>query len=224
MLEPIGLEGHEAPPTRQHVRESRSRVDPQLAAFPGRPGLVEIQRHRYRAEIRALQAIGMASVSRAARIQREVTLEILETGHEAAIERNTQLIEPAQQDLFGIQRRFGEPRDEVASDVGREPFVRAASDARRAQGAGRMQRQAAGAKLRQQIRLDEVVDVSEPARGELIDQARRRGRSPPRLFFGRWTCGRRLLRACVGLRRFTGTFFGGHNIVPRHLGEPQRHA
>ena len=106
-----------------------------------------------------------------------------------------------------------------------------APDARGTQSARGVQRQAARSQISEQFSIHEFVDDAEPARGELFDQptdgARRRGRSPRR-----FDCVRRLLRACdgsrfgsrFGVRRFTAGFFAGHNMVPRHFGEPQRQA
>ena len=154
-----------------------------------------------------------------------MTLEILEAGHEFAIHGDAQIVELAQQLLLRIELGLGKPGDEIAAHLGREAFVRAATDARGTQRAARVQRQAARAQLGQQLRANEIVDDAEAARGELPYHpwARRRGRSPRR-----FACGRRLLRACAGsrfgVRRFTGFFFGGHNMVPRQCGEPQRHA
>lgn len=103
-----------------------------------------------------------------------------------------------------------------------------------------MQRLATLAQAGEQRGLDEIIGDAEAARRELVDQlyqrARRRGRSPRRLLFGRTSfVGRRageLRLAAVALRRLSfdevrrrgAAFFGGHNIVPRHFGEPQRQA
>jgi hypothetical protein len=88
------------------------------------------------------------------------------------------------------------------------------------------------AQLREQIRVDEIVDHGNAARRELLDQPgeavyRRAGAADRRdawpaaalLALGRawrrspWPCG-----------VFGAGLFAGHNMVPRHCGEPQRQA
>jgi hypothetical protein len=91
---------------------------------------------------------------------------------------------------------------------------------------------ASRSQLGEQLGVDKIVSDTETLFGELIDQARRRGRSPLR-----FTSGRRLLRvlwrAFSALRRLaagfaTGLaafFFGAaSSMEPRHFGEPQRQA
>jgi hypothetical protein len=220
MFEPLGLKRDQPSTLRQDVLHAgAARVDAQRAAVLGRPMVVEIQDHRDGAHVRAGQAIRMARIRRPRRIKREMAVEILEPRHQAAVEFHAQFFEPGQQALFGVELRLGQPRNEVPADLGREAFIGAAPDARRPQRAGLVQRAAASAQVLEQIRVDEGIDNAVAARAELLDQARRRERSPRR-----FACGRRLLRACVVLRFFAGFFFGGHNMVPRHLGEPQRHA
>jgi hypothetical protein len=150
-------------------------------------------------------------------------LEILEPRHESAVEHGTQVIEFREQPLLGVTLWRLHPRDEIAAHFGCEALVRAAPDFRGPQVTRGMQLGAARAQLREQRVVDEMVRDAEPALGELIDQARRRERSGRRLDFD-FASGRRLLRALAGLRRLDAGFFGGHNMVPRHCGEPQRQA
>ena len=169
------------------------------------------------------QAIDVARVGRPAGIQREVSLEVLESRHETTVERDAQLFELRQQLLLGVEFGLGQPRDEIAAHFGSLALLRATPDTRLAQSTRGMQRQATRPQVAQQAASHEVVDDAEPARRELFDQraygARRRGRSPRR-----FDCVRRLLRACGFDRRLTAFCFGGHNMVPRHRGEPQRQA
>jgi len=158
-----------------------------------------------------------------------VPLEILEPRHQLAVQRHAQLVEPREQPLFGVERGLGQPGDEIAAHFGRQLFLRAATDTRSPQRTAGMQVPATFAQLFQQTGVDEIVDYAEAARRQLIDQridgpvyrARRRGRSPRRL-----ACGRRVLALALGfgLRRFGCGLFAGHNMVPRHFGEPQRQA
>ena len=52
----------------------------------------------------------MPCVAGAARIQREVPLEVFEAGHERAIERGTQLVEPREHALLGIALGLSQAR------------------------------------------------------------------------------------------------------------------
>ena len=167
----------------------------------------------------------MPCIAGAARIQREMTLEVFEPGHERAIERGSQFFEPRQHALLGITLGLLEPGDEVPAHFGHELRVIATSDSRRPQTAGLVQLDAALAQLGEQLRVDEVVSNTEAAFGELIDQARRRDRSPRR-----FASGRRVLRAFPGLATFgrlglAAFFFGAaSSMEPRHFGDPQRQA
>jgi hypothetical protein len=225
VLEAVGQECDEPSALRQNVyRGSTAGVQPQLATVVGVPAVVQIQGGGNRAHITANETVEMTRVAGTARIEREVSLEILESGHEPAVERGTQLVEPRQDALFGIALRMLQPGDEVAAHFRSELRFVSAPHSRRPQGAGLVQFDAARAKLREQCGVDEIIDHAEPGFRELIDQARRRDRSP-RCF----AAGRRDLRASTGLWRlaagFLRFFFGaGSSIEPRHLGEPQRQA
>ena len=175
----------------------------------------------------------MPRVAGAARIQREVSLEILEPGHERAIERGSQLVELREQALLGIALGLLQPGNEVAAHFGSELRVRRRG--RRAPVAGR--RSACSSTQRSRSSASSSASTkssshAETAFGELIDQARRRDRSPRR-----FACGRRLLRRCLARlwRRFRLARFGvwlrlrllsgaAISMVPRHFGEPQRQA
>ena len=138
----------------------------------------------------------------------------------------SQFVEPRQHALLGIALGLLEPGDEVPAHFGHELRVVTTSDSRRPQTAGLVQLDAALTQLGEQLRVDEVVSNTEAAFGELIDQARRRDRSPRRFASGRGIAAL-LARACgvcaaLGLAAF---FFGAaSSMEPRHFGEPQRQA
>lgn len=125
--------------------------------------------------------------------------------------------------MFGIALGGLEPGDEIAAYLRRKLLACAAPDFRGTQRTRCVQFDAARAQLGQQRGVDEIVDHAEAALGQLVDQARRRERSARR-----FASGLRLLRVFAGVRRgffaFVSFFLGGHNMVPRHCGEPQRQA
>jgi hypothetical protein len=233
VLEPVRLKRDQPAAQRHDLRErAAGPIDLQLAAIFGSPVLIEIDHGRYRTYVGTDQPIEMPRVRRAGRIQREMPLVILEPGHELAIERHLQFIEPCEQPLLGIAFGMCEPRNKIAAHFRNQPLVRTETNARGAQCAGRVQLDAAIVQCLAQLSVDKLIDHAEPAFGELLDQARRRVRS-----FGRPTRTRRVLRLFVARvvfgadfgRRcvffgFSTVFLGGHNMVPRHCGEPQRHA
>ena len=194
--------------------------------------------------VRAHQPVEMPRIAGAAWIEREVSLEIFEAGHERTIERGTQFVEAREHALLGVAFRCLQPGDEVAANLGNVLLVIATAHTRGAQAPGFVQLDAAFPQFGEQRRIDEVVSHTETAFGELIDQARRRGRSPVRLASGRrffraffWRMvWRALWRAFSGLRRlalalglaafFFATAFltTASSMEPRHFGDPQRQA
>jgi hypothetical protein len=122
----------------------------------------------------------MPGVTRATWIERKVSLEILEPGHERAIERRPQFVEPAEQALFGVAFGSFEPGNEITADLGGNLLAAAAAYARRAQPPGTVQLDTTLAQFGQQLVVHETVSHTEAMFGELIDQARRRDRSPVR--------------------------------------------
>ena len=166
----------------------------------------------------------MPCVAHTERIQREMALEIFETRHELAIERGAQLIEPREYSMFGVALRLLQPGDEIAAHFGNEFRVFTPPYFRGAQVARLVQLDTARPQIGEKLCVDEIVRHAETAFGQLIDQARRRDRSPRR-----FASGRRLLRALTGLRRlaigFLLLFFlGGSSMDPRHFAAPQRQA
>lgn len=230
MLETIGLECHQSPTLRQDIdARSAARVQPKLAAVVGDPVIIEVQRGRDRTHVGADETVEMPGVAGAARIQREMTLEVFEAGHERAVERRTQFVEACEHALFGIPLGLLQPGDEVSAHFGHVLRVFATTDPGRLETAGLMQLDAALPQLGEQLRVDKVISDTEPSFGELVDQARRRGRSPRR-----FASGRRLLRVSLGLRRLAAgltvffcllfSFGAASSMEPRHFGEPQRQA
>ena len=230
MLESIGLECDQPAALRQHIdARTAAGVQAKLATVIGDPAVIQVQRRRDGAHVAAHEAVEVPRIAGAARIQREVTLEIFEAGHERAVEHGAQLLEPREYALFGIALGLLQPGNEIAADFGHVLRVVATPDPRRLEATGLVQFDAALTQLGEQLRVDEVVSNTVTAFGELIDQARRRDRSPRRFASGRW-----VLRAFPGLRRFAAglaTFFFGaaffgaaSSMEPRHFGEPQRQA
>jgi len=229
VFESVGQESHQPAALGQHVDTgAAAHVETQLSAVLVDPAIIEIERCRNGAYVRTDQPVEMTRIAGAARIQRKVSLEIFEPGHERAVQRGTQLIEPREHALLRIALGRFQPGNEITAHFGHELLVAATADARRLQASGLVQLDAARPQPGEQLRVDEIVSYAETAFGELIDQARRRGRSPD-LF----AAVRLLLRAFSALRRFAAglaAFFftrfltTASSMEPRHFGDPQRQA
>ncbi len=110
----------------------------------------------------------MPGVAGAAGIQREVSLEILQPGHERTVQGDTQLVELREQPLLGVEFRFGQPGDEIATHLRRKSLARAPTDARGTQRTLLLECAATRAQVVEQACVHEIVDHAEAARSELL--------------------------------------------------------
>jgi hypothetical protein len=173
VFEAVRQERDQAAALRQHVfAGAAAGVDAQRATVIGTPSLIQVESRGNRADIGAGQLVEVTRISGARRIQREVTLEILEARHEATVQRHAQVFQQPEQPLLRIELGLGQPRDEIAAHFRGVPLLGSAADARGPQRAADVQRAAAGAQVFEQVGIDEVIEDAEATRRELVDQAR----------------------------------------------------
>ena len=112
------------------ARSAARQVNAQRPAVGHTPRLVEIQRAGQDARIVVAEAVAMAAIERAGRIERVVALEREQPEEARTVERDSQLLERVEERLLGrSEGLLVEPQERIAADVATLDAIRAAADA-----------------------------------------------------------------------------------------------
>ncbi|MNN32222.1 hypothetical protein D3C81_1459370 [compost metagenome] len=111
-------------------------LDAQGAAVLRPPVLVEVEHRGHRAAVVVAEAVQVAAVEAARRVQGEVALVVLEAEEQLAVEALAQAVEHAQVGVGGGRFARGEPLDMIATDALVERLPAGPADRGAGQGAG----------------------------------------------------------------------------------------